>query len=97
MFPLQDFSDEKLILDDTEYTILLRRRGINSRTILELSKEGKLFYLAVYDNKEHLSLLLEAFADGTTIPVLSQLENKVVEAIVFGDYIEEVTGLKVDA
>lgn len=97
MFPLQDFSDGKLILDDTEYTILLRRRGINSRTILELSKEGKLFYLAVYDNKEHLSLLLEAFADGTTIPVLSQLENKVVEAIVFGDYIEEVTGLKVDA
>lgn len=97
MFPLQDFTDGKITLDDIEYTILLRRRGLNSRTILELSKDGKLYYLAVYDNKEHLSILLEAFSDGTTTPVLSQVENKVVEAIVFGDYIEEVTGLQIDA
>lgn len=96
-FPVQYFSDGKIVLNNKEFIILMRRQGANSRTVLELSYNGELYYLAVYDNKNHLALLLKAFNDLTTVPVIDPLTNKTVEAIIFGDFIEEVTGLEVDA
>jgi hypothetical protein len=99
MYHIQFTHTGYLTLGKRKYAIteILSHPVTGDPLILGLERENIKYSLTVYENSKHVALLLYHHTDETTVPVFmanSKGERKIVEALLLGEIVEEITGIK---